>query len=280
MHFAIATPRGLRAEPGHGRAKPLELAAESGREAHGHDAIRTRRSPAPTRSTPTCGPAWARKTRPRAPQERFRPTRSTRSCSRRRAPDAIFMHCLPAKRGRGSDRRGDRIAAVGGLRSGRKPPARAEGAAADAAGVEPGHPAKDMRIDLMNKPKKVALAYSGGLDTSIIIPWLKENYGCEVVAVCGDIGQGGDELTGLEQKALQDGRFGSLRRRPARGVRQRVPVAHGALGRRLRAQVPARHFDRAAAARQEAGGSRAEDRLRRAWRTAAPARATTRCASS
>jgi argininosuccinate synthase len=53
--------------------------------------------------------------------------------------------------------------------------------------------------------KKVALAYSGGLDTSIIIPWLKENYGCEVVAVCGDIGQGGDELTGLEAKARQTG---------------------------------------------------------------------------
>ena len=57
----------------------------------------------------------------------------------------------------------------------------------------------------MNKPKKVALAYSGGLDTSIIIPWLKENYGCEIVAVCGDIGQGGDELTGLEAKARQTG---------------------------------------------------------------------------
>ncbi len=57
----------------------------------------------------------------------------------------------------------------------------------------------------MSKPKKVALAYSGGLDTSIIIPWLKENYGCEVVAVCGDIGQGEDELAGLEQKALKTG---------------------------------------------------------------------------
>jgi argininosuccinate synthase len=57
----------------------------------------------------------------------------------------------------------------------------------------------------MNKPKKVALAYSGGLDTSVIIPWLRENYGCEVVAVCGDIGQGADELTGLEQKALRTG---------------------------------------------------------------------------
>ena len=57
----------------------------------------------------------------------------------------------------------------------------------------------------MDKPKKVALAYSGGLDTSVIIPWLKENYGCEVVAVCGDIGQGGDELSGLEAKALKTG---------------------------------------------------------------------------
>jgi argininosuccinate synthase len=57
----------------------------------------------------------------------------------------------------------------------------------------------------MNKPKKVALAYSGGLDTSVIIPWLKENYGCEVVAVCGDIGQGVDELSGLEEKARKTG---------------------------------------------------------------------------
>ncbi len=53
--------------------------------------------------------------------------------------------------------------------------------------------------------KKVALAYSGGLDTSIIIPWLKEHYDCEVVAVCGDIGQGGDELDGLREKAIKTG---------------------------------------------------------------------------
>ena len=57
----------------------------------------------------------------------------------------------------------------------------------------------------MNQVKKVALAYSGGLDTSVIIPWLKENYGCQVVAVCGDIGQGPDELKGLKQKALKTG---------------------------------------------------------------------------
>jgi argininosuccinate synthase len=57
----------------------------------------------------------------------------------------------------------------------------------------------------MSTAKKVALAYSGGLDTSIIIPWLKENYGCEVVAICGDIGQGGEELKGLERKARKTG---------------------------------------------------------------------------
>jgi len=57
----------------------------------------------------------------------------------------------------------------------------------------------------MSDFKKVALAYSGGLDTSVIIPWLKENYECDVVAVCGDIGQGGDELEGLEEKALKSG---------------------------------------------------------------------------
>jgi argininosuccinate synthase len=52
---------------------------------------------------------------------------------------------------------------------------------------------------------KVVLAYSGGLDTSIIIPWLKENYGLEVHAVCGDVGQGDEELAGLEQKAKKTG---------------------------------------------------------------------------
>lgn len=59
----------------------------------------------------------------------------------------------------------------------------------------------------MNKKdiKKVVLAYSGGLDTSIIIPWLKENYsGCEVIAVAANVGQA-DELDGLEEKALKTG---------------------------------------------------------------------------
>jgi argininosuccinate synthase len=51
---------------------------------------------------------------------------------------------------------------------------------------------------------KVVLAYSGGLDTSVIVPWLKENYGCEVVCFTADVGQA-EELDGLEEKALQSG---------------------------------------------------------------------------
>ena len=52
--------------------------------------------------------------------------------------------------------------------------------------------------------EKIVLAYSGGLDTSAIIPWLKENYDCEVICVCGDVGQG-KETEGMEQKALSTG---------------------------------------------------------------------------
>ena len=60
---------------------------------------------------------------------------------------------------------------------------------------------KEIKKDI----KKVVLAYSGGLDTSIIIPWLKENYNnCEVIAVSGDVGQG-TELDGLEEKAIATG---------------------------------------------------------------------------
>jgi argininosuccinate synthase len=54
------------------------------------------------------------------------------------------------------------------------------------------------------KYNKVVLAYSGGLDTSIIIPWLKENYGCEVIAVAGNVGQK-SELEGLREKAIKTG---------------------------------------------------------------------------
>jgi len=54
------------------------------------------------------------------------------------------------------------------------------------------------------QPKKVVLAYSGGLDTSVIIPWLRENYGCEVIAFAADLGQG-EELGPVKKKALRSG---------------------------------------------------------------------------
>ncbi|WP_016954542.1 argininosuccinate synthase [Catenovulum agarivorans] len=58
----------------------------------------------------------------------------------------------------------------------------------------------------MSDIKKVVLAYSGGLDTSAIIPWLKETYpGCEVVAFCADVGQGEEELEGIQEKAIASG---------------------------------------------------------------------------
>ena len=62
-----------------------------------------------------------------------------------------------------------------------------------------------MKKNVNKQYKKIVLAYSGGLDTSVIIPWLKENYpGCEVIAVSGNVGQVG-ELDGLEEKALKTG---------------------------------------------------------------------------
>ncbi|MGC8785829.1 MAG: argininosuccinate synthase [Anaerolineae bacterium] len=58
---------------------------------------------------------------------------------------------------------------------------------------------------MKGKFKKVVLAYSGGLDTSVIVPWLKENYGCEVITFTADVGQGAEELVGLEEKAIASG---------------------------------------------------------------------------
>jgi argininosuccinate synthase len=58
---------------------------------------------------------------------------------------------------------------------------------------------------MKGKLKKVVLAYSGGLDTSCIVPWLKENYDCEVVTFTANLGQGDEELVGLEKKAVASG---------------------------------------------------------------------------
>jgi argininosuccinate synthase len=59
-------------------------------------------------------------------------------------------------------------------------------------------------INMAKKAEKVVLAYSGGLDTSVILPWLKETYGYQVVAFAAELGQG-DELKGIQKKALATG---------------------------------------------------------------------------
>ncbi|MCK4753556.1 MAG: argininosuccinate synthase, partial [Planctomycetes bacterium] len=56
----------------------------------------------------------------------------------------------------------------------------------------------------MAKSEKIVLAYSGGLDTSVILPWLKETYGYDVIAFAAELGQG-DELAGIKKKALKSG---------------------------------------------------------------------------
>ena len=83
--------------------------------------------------------------------------------------------------------------------------------------------------------KKVVLAYSGGLDTSIIVPWLKENYDCEVIAYCGDVGQGGRPRAASSKKALATGASKCYVRGPARGVRARLRLPDPPRRRGLRA---------------------------------------------
>ena len=72
---------------------------------------------------------------------------------------------------------------------------------------------------MAKKYNKIVLAYSGGLDTSVLIPWLKENYGCEVIAVSADVGQGA-ELDGLEEKALKHRCFQAVHRGSEERVRR------------------------------------------------------------
>ena len=63
-------------------------------------------------------------------------------------------------------------------------------------------------------PQTIVLAYSGGLDTSIIVPWLREHYDARVICVAADIGQGAEELRGVREKALASGASAVLIGRP------------------------------------------------------------------
>jgi len=126
--------------------------------------------------------------------------------------------------------------------------------------------------------QRVVLAYSGGLDTSAIVPWLRERYGATVICVAADVGQGAGELRGLEEKARRSGAESCL----VEDVRDRFvrefiwPTLKAG---DLRANLPARDVHGAAADRRAPGGARAGWGAR-PWRTAARARATTRCGSN
>ncbi len=97
--------------------------------------------------------------------------------------------------------------------------------------------------------KKVVLAYSGGLDTSVILKWLQVTYGCEVVTFTADLGQG-EELGPARKKAEMFGVKEIYHRGSARGIRPRFRLPDVPRQRALRGHLSARHLDRPAADRQ------------------------------
>ena len=112
------------------------------------------------------------------------------------------------------------------------------------------------------KIQKVVLAYSGGLDTSIIVKWLIETYGCEVVCFAADVGQE-EELDGLEEKAKKTGASKCYIEDLQGGVRPRVRLPGHQGERDIRKPVPARDIPGAPRDREEAGRDRPEGEGRR-----------------
>jgi tRNA(Ile)-lysidine synthase TilS/MesJ len=99
------------------------------------------------------------------------------------------------------------------------------GLAALARKGKPDRPRADSMGAAMSAPKKVVLAYSGGLDTSIILKWLQTEYGCEVVTFTADLGQGEElEPARAEGAAAGDQAREHPHRRCARGIRARLRV--------------------------------------------------------
>src|SRR5690606_36468056 len=124
-----------------------------------------------------------------------------------RGEEGRALHALPAGAPRrGGRRRGDRRAAERRLGRGGEPPALAEGAARIPHAGSREVMANAARSDKNARPdvKKVVLAYSGGLDTSVILKWLQDKYRCEVVTFTADLGQGG-EVEPARKKALKLG---------------------------------------------------------------------------
>ena len=130
----------------------------------------------------------------------------------------------------------------------------------------------------MSEIKKVVLAYSGGLDTSIIIPWLKENYGNpEIIAVSGDVGQG-TELDGLEEKAIKTGASKLYVEDLVDEMVDEVIIPSLQMGAKYEDYLLGTAFARPIIARRLVETPRPRGPTPSA--TAAPARATTRCGSS
>ena len=162
-------------------------------------------------------------------------------------------HALSARPPRRGDHRpGAGWAAERDPGPGREPAARAEG-------HHP--PPPGWRAAVGRTVKKVVLAYSGGLDTSVILRWLLETYDCEVVAYCADLGQG-EELIPARGEGPAHRRLQRAHRRSPRRVRPRLRVPDAPRQRGVRGHLPDGDVDRAAAHRQGPGGGRAEGRAR------------------
>ena len=130
----------------------------------------------------------------------------------------------------------------------------------------------------MSDIKKVVLAYSGGLDTSIIIPWLKEHYNNpEIIAVSADVGQG-DELDGLEEKAIKTGASKLYIEDLTDEMVDDVIIPSMQIGAKYEGYLLGTAFARHIIGKRLVEIAKLGGPTRCA--TAAPARATTRCASS
>src|SRR5262249_35511072 len=138
----------------------------------------------------------------RGAQARFRGLAGRRRDDEGREEERA-VHALPARAPRrGGCCRGDRRPAERGLGRGRGPAAHSEGAGRVPAARKGQWKGEEVKAN--DEVKKVVLAYSGGLDTSVILRWLQDVYGCEVVTFTADIGQG-EELEPARKKAKAAG---------------------------------------------------------------------------